>query len=201
MKKLIYLFIVLLMFSRPVLADDLQDVDALVKGKVNAVISLLKRTDIDKKERNRRILDIVKPFINFEQMAKLSLGKKHWLGISKEKRQEYSRLFVKRLEESYIEKLDLYSNEDVVFYEPKQVRKKIHVLTSLDSKNGKVDMLYKLYRSKKGWQVYDVEVLGVSIVQTYRSQFNGILQKGNIDDLLAKLQTGEIALPVDKRQP
>ncbi len=182
----------------PVLADNKNDVDAYVKKNVNAVISLLKRKNIDEKDRNRQIIAIVKPFIDFEKMAKLSLGKKHWRKIPREKQREYSRIFVKRLQESYLEKLNLYSNEDVVFYEPKQVKTKMHVLTSLDSKGSKVDMLYKLYKSKKGWRVYDVEILGVSIVQTYRSQFNGILQKGNIDDLLAKLKSDKTTLPADK---
>lgn len=198
MKKLIYSLIIMVTFSMPVLADDKKDVDAYVKKNVNAVISLLKSKEMDKKERDRRIIAIVEPFIDFEKMAKLSLGKKHWRSISKEKQQEYSMVFVKRLKESYLEKLNLYSNEDLVFHEPKQVKKKMHVLTSLDSKGSKVDMLYKLYESKKGWRVYDVEVLGVSIVQTYRSQFNGILKKGNIDDLLAKLKSDKTALPADK---
>lgn len=49
-------------------------------------------------------------------------------------------------------------------------------------------MLYKLYKSKDSWKIYDVEIQGVSIISTYRSQFSHILEKGTIDDLLLKLE-------------
>jgi phospholipid transport system substrate-binding protein len=49
-------------------------------------------------------------------------------------------------------------------------------------------MLYKLYTSKKGWKLYDIEIEGVSIIQTYRSQFGQILESGTIEDLLSKLE-------------
>ena len=52
-------------------------------------------------------------------------------------------------------------------------------------------MRYKFYKLKNNWKIYDVEVEGVSIVQTYRSQFATILQKGSIDDLLLKLEQPE----------
>ncbi|EAK6758666.1 toluene tolerance protein, partial [Campylobacter upsaliensis] len=37
------------------------------------------------------------------------------------------------------------------------------------------------------WLIYDVDVLGVSIIQTYRSQFGDILENGTFKDLLNKL--------------
>ena len=62
------------------------------------------------------------------------------------------------------------------------------MLTELVSGPDKISMLYKLYKSPKGWQVYDLELEGVSLVTTYRSQFNEILQSGTIDDLFANLE-------------
>jgi phospholipid transport system substrate-binding protein len=52
-------------------------------------------------------------------------------------------------------------------------------------------MLYKMYRTAEGWKVYDVEISGVSVIQTYRSQFDGVLSDGTIDDLLEKLKTDD----------
>jgi phospholipid transport system substrate-binding protein len=57
-------------------------------------------------------------------------------------------------------------------------------------------MLYKFYRAAQGWKIYDVEIGGVSVIQTYRSQFDGVLSEGTIDDLLGKLKSeGSFALP------
>ena len=52
-------------------------------------------------------------------------------------------------------------------------------------------MLYKMYETRQGWKIYDVEIQGVSIISTYRSQFKEILANGTIDDLLLKLEKPE----------
>ena len=49
-------------------------------------------------------------------------------------------------------------------------------------------MLYKLYKSKADWKIYDVEIQGVSIIRSYRSQFDATMQRGGIDDLLRKME-------------
>lgn len=45
------------------------------------------------------------------------------------------------------------------------------------------------YNDNNNWLVYDVDVLGVSIVQTYRSQFGDILANQGFDALLQKLES------------
>jgi len=52
-------------------------------------------------------------------------------------------------------------------------------------------MTYKLYKSKKDWKIYDLEVEGISIISTYRSQFDQVLSKGTIDELLQRLEKPE----------
>jgi len=98
---------------------------------------------------------------------------------------------VERLKQSYLDKLDLYTDEEVVVDEAKLIKKKrVEVLTYLVSKDDKMEMTYKLYKTKKNvWMVYDVDVLGVSIVQTYRSQFSGVLKKESLEKLIERLRS------------
>lgn len=181
---------------RPAVADDSTEIKNLLKAKIDIVVQLLLEKNIDKKKRNEKILETVSPIFDFPRMAKLSLGKKHWTRISGEQRKEFSDLFVKQLKESYLEKLELYSNEEVVVEEAKRVKSRIHIITHLVSKDDKKEMVYKFYKSKQGWKIYDVVMLGVSIVQTYRSQFDGVLKKETFDDLLLKLKkSGEFSVP------
>ena len=49
-------------------------------------------------------------------------------------------------------------------------------------------MLYKFYNTNNNWKIYDIEIQGVSIIRSYRSQFNEILQRGTMDDLFEKLE-------------
>jgi phospholipid transport system substrate-binding protein len=48
-----------------------------------------------------------------------------------------------------------------------------------------------MYKSKNNWKIYDVEIEGISIISTYRSQFDQVLSKGTIDELLQKLEKPE----------
>ena len=190
-----------LLLPPPALADEAAEVKAMTKERIGFVIGILKDTSVSKQERNAKIIAAVEPIFNFAQMAKLSLGKKHWKGLSKAQRKEFVEVFSQRLRESYLEKLDLYTDEEVAVEDAKRVKKRIHVTTQLITKDDKKEMVYKFYKSKKGWKVYDVVILGVSVVQTYRSQFNGFLQKDSVENLLAKLRiTGEFAIPTDSKK-
>ncbi|OGH01900.1 MAG: hypothetical protein A2600_09535 [Candidatus Lambdaproteobacteria bacterium RIFOXYD1_FULL_56_27] len=183
-------------FSRPALADDTAAVQKLVQVKITQVIDLLRDKKMAKPERNKRILDVVVPIFDFKTMAQLSLGKKYWTEMTPAQQAEFSELFVKRLQESYLEKLDLYTDEDVAVDEAVLVKSRIHVRSFLVSKTDKKEMIYKFYQVDEQWKVYDVEILGVSIVQTYRSQFDGLLKSGGIEPLLAKLRVaGSFTVP------
>ena len=95
---------------------------------------------------------------------------------------------MERLKASYLEKLSLYSDEKIVYKATIKVGKKIRIPTDLISKGSKISMLYKLYKAKNGWRIYDIEIQGVSIIRTYRSQFDQVLRKGTFNDLLLELE-------------
>lgn len=189
MKKLLIIVVSLLFFSRPALADNAAEVDAFLKGKLDQVMILLKDKTLKKEDRNAKIIEVINGAFDFSTMAMLTLGKKYWPEMTPEERERFTALFVERLKASYLEKLDLYEDEKIVYSPPVEVKDKIHMLTELVSEDNKITMLYKLYKSKNdGWRVYDLELEGVSLVTTYRSQFSEVLQNGSIHDLFAKLQ-------------
>ena len=188
------LLISLLCFSfgaTSLFADEVSEIQAMTKEKVDLVIRTLKDSSLSKEEKKQGILKTIDGLFDFSLMARLSLGKKHWKSLSKSGRKEFSKLFVERLKQSYLDKLDLYTDEEVVVDEAKMTKKnRVEVVTYLVSKDDKKEMTYKLYKTKKkGWMVYDVDVLGVSIVQTYRSQFSGILKKESLEQLMERLRS------------
>ncbi|MCP4923542.1 MAG: ABC transporter substrate-binding protein, partial [bacterium] len=149
---------------------------------------VLQKKDLEQQAKNKEIVEIVTPMFDFELMARLSLGKKHWPGLSQEKKERFTELFIKRLKASYLNNFTLYTDEKL-FYEPSvQVRNKVHAQTYLVSKDKKISILYKLYKAENNWKIYDLEIQGVSIIRSYRSQFSSILKSGTIDDLLLKLE-------------
>ena len=189
---LILIVLLMLFFtSYAPLADEVKEIRAMTKEKVDIVINILKDKSLSKNEKKEGILETIEGLFDFSLMARLSLGKKHWKSLSKSKRKEFSELFVERLKLSYLEKLDLYTDEEVLVDEARKTKKnRVEVLTYLVTEDDKKEMIYKLYKTKKkGWMVYDVDVLGVSIVQTYRSQFSGVLKKETMEQLMERMRS------------
>jgi phospholipid transport system substrate-binding protein len=166
------------------------DPNQLLRLKWDAVISVLRNKDIDPNEKDKRINKVVTPIFDFPLMAKLSLGKKYWPQLTPPQQEKFTRLFIERLRTSYRQKVSLYTDEKVQFKPPTKKDKTIcYIPMELVSKDKKVIILHKLRKGDdKRWKVYDVEIQGVSILLTYRSQFEDILQKGTVEDLLARLE-------------
>ena len=188
MMRILYIFLSLLILSSPVMADDKRDAEEIVKGKLDAVFTVLQQKDLDQQAKKKEINEIVTPMFDFALMAKLTLGRKHWPNLPREKKEKFTELYIELLKTSYLDKLALYTDEKVIFDPPVQVKKKVHIPTQLISKDRKTSILYKLYKSGSDWKVYDLEIQGVSVIRSYRSQFGEILQNGTIDDLLRKME-------------
>ena len=188
MKNLLIAVITLFLFSQLAAADDKSEIDNLLKTNLDAVFTVLQKKDLDQEAKNKEIVDIVTPLFDFELMARLSLGKKHWSEMSQDKKEKFTELFIKRLKASYLSNFTLYTDEKVLYEPSVQVKSKIHTTTYLVSKDKKISILYKFYKAQENWKIYDLEIQGVSIIRSYRSQFSSILESGTVDDLLLKLE-------------
>jgi phospholipid transport system substrate-binding protein len=185
---LLYAVFSLVFLSQAVAAHEKNAAEEFLKSNLDAVFTVLQNKDLTPQAKNSQVVEIVTPMFDFELMAKLSLGKKYWPDLSQDKKERFTELFVERLRQSYLNKLTAYTDEKIIYESPVAVKKKVHMPTLLISKGKKISMLYKLYSSNNSWKIYDVEIEGVSIIRSYRSQFNEILQKGTFDDLLQKME-------------
>ncbi len=188
MKVFFYTVFSLLLLNQTVLGHEKSAAEEFIKSNLDAVFTILQKEDLSQQAKESEVIEIVSPMFDFELMAKLSLGKKYWPGLSVSQKERFTEQFIKRLRQSYLNKLTAYTNEKIIYESPVAVKKKVHVPTLLISKGKKISMLYKLYSSNNTWKIYDVEIQGVSIIRSYRSQFNEILQNGTFDDLLQKMQ-------------
>ncbi|OQX63239.1 MAG: hypothetical protein B5M56_03540 [Desulfococcus sp. 4484_241] len=168
--------------------DATAEVATLLKTKTDAVLSVLKETGLSKDEKESRIMEIIEPVIDFDLMAKLALGKRHWGKLSPDQQKEFVKLFVKRLKESYLDKTTLYSDQKVTYEKPVLKGNRVYAVMNIITTDDKTPVLYKFYKSRDAWKVYDIEVDGVSFVRSYRAQFDTILQDGTVDDLFAQLR-------------
>ena len=191
MRSLCYTVLILFITVQAGLTSDGNEAKALLKNRLDATIAVLQKKDLDQQKKNEQLVEIVTPLFDFRLMAKLSLGRKYWPGLSEEKKDEFTDLFIKRLRASYLEKISLYTDEKVFFKTPVRNKRKVRIPTEIISNNNRISMIYKMYKSKKDWKIYDVEIEGISIISTYRSQFDQVLSKGTIDELLQRLEKPE----------
>ena len=172
----------------PIVKDpnELQD---LLQSRWDAAIIILQKKDIDEKVKIEQIYKIVSPLFDFPLMAKLTLGRQNWPKLTPPQQEKFTRLFTNRLKSSYLENVKLYKDEKASFKPISQKKKNIVYLPmQLKSKEKETAILYKLHKADKYWKIYDVEIQGVSILLTYRSQFDDILRRGTVKDLLSQLE-------------
>jgi phospholipid transport system substrate-binding protein len=190
MKKLFALFALLAMLL-PLSASALEEneIQPVMRQKIDQILTVINDRNLTKAQRNASIEKIIDPFFDYRLMAMLSLGKRGWEEATPQQRKEYITLFEHRMKESYMTKIDLYKNEKITLEAPHKANNRIQLPSYIFQNGEKKEVLYKFYHSKtRGWLIYDVDVLGVSIVQSYRSQFSAELQKGSIQSLLDKLK-------------
>ncbi|MEA3512626.1 MAG: ABC transporter substrate-binding protein [Campylobacterota bacterium] len=194
MKRIVYAIIALIVMVQISFANEQQTLKQNFLNKIDEVIIVVQNKALSKDDRNTNIVDVLTPMFDFELMAKLSLGKKY-KSLTKEEKKKFIKLYVKRMKKSYSSKIDAYSDEKVEvvkILQPKSNR--IELVTDLVSKDSKLKISYKFYkpkkkmRSKDSWLIYDVVILGVSILKTDKIQFNEYLREKSLADLMRLLE-------------
>ncbi|MFM9156012.1 MAG: phospholipid-binding protein MlaC, partial [Polynucleobacter victoriensis] len=72
------------------------------------------------------------------------------------------------------------------------------VKTVVIGKGEPIQLDYRLEKTANGWKVYDINILGAWLVESYRNQFNDQVSKGGIDGLIQFLQQRNNALSATK---
>ncbi|MCP4253606.1 MAG: ABC transporter substrate-binding protein [Candidatus Scalindua sp.] len=189
MKKIACLLLVFLLFSQVAIAGVESEAEKLLKSSVDEIFTVLSDKELSIDQKKSKVIEITDPVFNFSLMAKLSLGKAYWSQFNAKQKSEFIDLFTGLFQSFYIEKLEFFSNETVVF-QPATImgKKKVQIQSALISKGTQYSMLYKMFKTKHGWKIYDIEIEGVSLLRSYRSQYHHFLKKGGIEGLLAKMR-------------
>jgi phospholipid transport system substrate-binding protein len=144
-------------------------------------------------ERHQQLEKVIGNRIAYDEMAKRSLGPQ-WAQLNEEERQEFVRLYAQLLRDTYSSRFDRYSDEKVEFLQETLQGDYAEVRTRLTSSKFTLDVDYRMLQRAGDWRVYDIVVDGISLVHSYREQFNKIIRTYSYEELVAKLRqkTGEI---------
>ncbi len=162
-----------------------------MKGTINEVIRILSDQGLKKPERaqeRRKILEkVVGDRFNYEEMAKRTLAAQ-WQKLDEKERTEFVNLFMKLLTNSYADKVEGYSGEQVHYLNERLEGDYAEVRTRAISGKAEIPLDYRLLNKGGDWRVYDVVVDGVSLVSNYRGQFAKIIRTSGYDDLVKQLR-------------
>ena len=130
---------------------------------------------------------ILREIFDFDEMARRSLGRN--ARTYSNRLGEFTPLFVDILERSYMGIIEDNGDAKIQYDKEFTDGKFGEINTKAKLKNSKeVTMNYKLMTTSSRWQVYDVVIEGISIVNNYRSQFERVLNKRSFDELLQDLR-------------
>ncbi|WP_443082806.1 MlaC/ttg2D family ABC transporter substrate-binding protein [Variovorax sp. WDL1] len=181
-------------FVRPVHAAD-EAPDALVKRLSTDVLDTIKADKSIKAGDVNKIMVLVDtkimPNVNFQRMTASAVGPA-WRQATPEQQQRLQEEFKKLLVRTYAGALDQVSDQSVAVrpFRGSPDDKEVLVRTEVRGGGDPVQLDYRLEKTPGeagGWKIYNLNVLGVWLVDTYRSQFAQEINAKGIDGLIVAL--------------
>jgi phospholipid transport system substrate-binding protein len=166
--------------------------DAFVRQLSNEVLDAVKADkaiqagDVG---RIRALVDgKVMPYVNFQRMTASAVGPQ-WRSASPEQQKRLTDEFKLLLINTYSGALTQVKDQTVQL---KPLRAaptdtELVVRTEIKGKGEPIQLDYRLEKAGDGWKIYDLNVLGLWLVDSYRSQFAKDLSSGGVDNLITKL--------------
>jgi len=174
--------------------------DALVKRISQDVIDTAKSDKSIQAGDTKKVIELVEtkilPYVDFQRMTALAAGR-FWRDATPEQQKNLSEQFRTLLVFTYSGALSQIKNETVEF---KPLRAdptdtEVEVRSQVNMARGEpIPLNYRVAKSGNGWKIYDINVLGAWLVETYKGTFASEINKGGIDGLIKALTEKNKAL-------
>ena len=175
------------------MASAMQSPDALVQKVSNDVLEAVKADKAmqagDVKKLNALIETKVLPYVNFQRMTSAAVGR-YWRQATPEQQASLEQEFRTMLLRTYTGALSQVRDQTVQIKPSRAVQDgdEVIVRTEVRGKGDPIQLDYRLEKSPTtGWKIYDVNVLGVWLVENYRNSFAQEITASGIDGLINKL--------------
>jgi phospholipid transport system substrate-binding protein len=176
----------------PVSAQD-SEPEALVKKITEEVLAALK-TDKqlaagDREKAVKLAEEKILPHVDFEEATRLAVGR-GWKEASPEQRKKLIAEFRSMLVRTYSNAIGTYEGQTMKVL-PSRVKPgegEATVRNQFLRPGGKPILIdYSMRKTDSGWKIYDIVVEGVSLVLTYRSEFDAVVKQEGVDGLIKRL--------------
>lgn len=167
--------------------------DQLVRDLSTEVLNAIKADQALKSGDTAQVQKLVDekilPYTDFEKMTQLSVGP-GWRNATPEQRAALTREFRTLLVRTYSGALSQVSDHKVEMrpFRAQPTDTNVIVRTQVVASRGDpIQLDYRMEKTGSGWKIYDINILGVWLVENYKSQFSSQVNAGGIDSLIKVL--------------
>jgi len=133
---------------------------------------------------------MVMPNVNFRKMTQLVVGRP-WRAATPEQRDQVVEQFKVLLIKTYSGALSQVGDQtlEVDRLRARPEETDVIVTSRVIQKSGPpIDLAYRVEKVNGAWKVYDLSVLGLWLVDSYKAQFQPVLNNGGVDALIQTLK-------------
>jgi phospholipid transport system substrate-binding protein len=168
---------------------DQSEPQVLIKTATQQILDEVRTRAIDPDDIPR-IMDIVNrdilPYTDFRRTTSLAMGR-HWRTATPPQQQQLVEQFKLLLIHTYSGAIGQLRPDQQIEYPPIHVAPTdtdvvVRTVAIMSGHPAEID--YRLYSTPQGWRLYDLNVLGVWLIQTYRQQFSDKIQQSGVDGLI-----------------
>lgn len=168
--------------------------DALIKRLSNEVLETAKNDKEIQGGNHKRVLELVEakilPHVDFQRMTSLAAGR-FWRQATPEQQKQLVDEFRSLLIYTYSGAIAQVRDQKIEFKPMRAAPSdtEVEVRTQvLQPRGGEpIQLSYRLEKQANGWKIYDMNVLGAWLVETYKGNFATEISKGGIDGLIKTL--------------
>jgi phospholipid transport system substrate-binding protein len=166
--------------------------DALIRQVSTEVIDTVKADKAIQAGDVSKIIALVDtkvmPHVNFQRMTASAIGR-HWRGATPEQQKRLQDEFKILIVRTYAGALTQVKDQTVQLKPMRAAAEdsEVVVRTEVKGRGDPIQLDYRLEKSDSGWKIYDVNVLGVWLVDQYKSSFAQEIGNNGVDGLITKL--------------
>lgn len=167
--------------------------DTLIRRLSDDVLATLKAekaTLVNNPKRQLELVDTkILPYVDFERMTRDAVGR-FWRRATPDQQQQLKKEFRTMLVRTYSGAIEKVSDQQVQMrpFRGDVSTGDVVVRTFVvQPKGDPVQLDYRLEKTPNGWKIYDVNVLGIWLVENYRNQFAQQINEKGVDGLIALL--------------
>jgi phospholipid transport system substrate-binding protein len=154
-------------------------------------MKVLQDPALEQTQRRAEIRAIALEAFDVTEAARRTLGP-HWPKRTPAERQEFIGLFQGLLERGYLSRIGEYGGESVQ-YVGERIEGEYATVRALivTQKGTQVPVEARVLRQGDRWRMYDVLIENVSLIASYRSQFDRVIRTSSYEELVRRLKSRE----------